>query len=118
MAAEGSEWQRTVGQRVRALRRHLRWNQRQLATLWDMHRSGVSRIERGLQAITLEQADRLTRQAGMSLDPLVGRASNAPELFDLYSIAVDLPPEWIGLLTAFAQTLRAFWQRIRQRRPR
>lgn len=116
MAADGSEWQRTVGQRVRALRRQLGWTQQQLAALWTMPRSSVSKIERGLQAITLEQADRLTLQVGVGLDLLVGRFPPAVELLTLSSLAAELPPEGVHILITLAQELQAFWVRRRQRR--
>lgn len=115
MAARRSEWQDTVGQRVRVLRRQLGWTQQQLAALWAIPRSSVSKIERGLQAITLEQADRLTLQVGVSLDLLVGRLPNAAELMTLSSLAAELPPEGVHLLIILARELQTFWVRLRQR---
>lgn len=99
-----------MGERVRQSRKHHGWTQAQLAEFCEMGRTGLSKIERGLQNPTLAQAECLSRELGLSLDLLVGRQAEAAALGEWLRIGGELPPALLQELGQHAQRLSQLWR--------
>ncbi len=61
---------RSFGARVRQLRRARRWTQERLSAETGLHRTFISRLERGEQNITLVSVARVAVAYGVSLSAL------------------------------------------------
>lgn len=68
------EFTRTIAEEVRLQRLERRWKQEQLSEKADINRATLSKMERGVVAIDMEQLDRLARAFGMAPEELVAGA--------------------------------------------
>jgi transcriptional regulator with XRE-family HTH domain len=62
-----------IGERLRAIRNARGMSQAHLARLLGTHQTGISQVEVGRRALTLQQVVKLARALRVSVDEIVGR---------------------------------------------
>ena len=71
--------QRSLGRRIRELRRKHGWSQEQFAEFCGLHRTYMGHVERGEKNVSLSTVVRVANALGVRISALLGRAQAAHE---------------------------------------